>query len=284
MGNRGTTGQDNDQSKQSDTPVIKNHNNIRKETIRLTKVEEDEGETYALNFTFSCSYDCVLTIYLCSTEYRSSDKSGPPVYFHTPDYVPEKPVSYKFSKGIRQKFPENEYIIDFSKFKEEDITSYKEDEYYPIVMTIETDYPPPVKDNLKTYHKNKRQAQITYGYFAKITNGKYQFRFNKQCFLFRNKLFKMEDIYGHEKQEEDGKNEFDESQKECVVCYSNIKDTIVYPCKHICLCSQCTQIVRMQNSKCPICRRQAEKFICIQIENATPDGNRNNSDENSAPI
>ena len=61
--------------------------------------------------------------------------------------------------------------------------------------------------------------------------------------------------------------EQDDAQIECVVCYSAVKDTMVYPCRHNCLCSQCTQVVRMQSSKCPICRQQAEKFITIKIVN-----------------
>ena len=214
MGNRGTRERGNERVKQTETPVIKNHNNIRKETIKLEKVDDREGDVYSLNFTFSCSFDSIITIYLCSTEYRSDDELNPPVYFYTPDYVPEKPVSYKFSGGIRQEFPQKAFIIDFSKFKEEDIFSHKEDEYYPIVITIETDYPASVKEEFKSYHKNKRQAQITYGYFNKNSQGEFVFMFSKQCFLFRNKLFRMEDIYGHEKEEDNSNDVYDDSQKE----------------------------------------------------------------------
>jgi hypothetical protein len=229
MGNNANRARDAERVQQTDTPVIKNHNNIKKETIKLVKLEDRGEDKYYLGFNFSCSYDCIVTIYLCSTEYRSSDASSPPVYFYTPEYVPEKPVSYKFSAGIKQSFPEKAFIIDFSKFKEEDITSFKEDEYYPIVITMETDYPSPAMEDLRSYHKNKRQAQITYGYFKKNSRDEFVFMFNKQCFLFRNKLFKMEDIYGHEKQNESDNDVFDDSQKECVICYSTIKDTIVYP-------------------------------------------------------
>jgi hypothetical protein len=228
MGNTANRGRDGDRIQQTDTPVIKNHNNIKKETIKLVKMDDGAQDKYYLTFNFSCTYDCIITFYLCSTENRMSDEFGPPVYFYTPDYVPEKPVSYKFSPGIRQTFPERAFTLDMSKFREEDITSFKEDEYYPIVITIETDYPAPAMGDSRSYHKNKRQAQITYGYFNKNSRGEYVFMFNKQCFLFRNKLFRMEDIYGHEKQNDEG-DVIDDSQKECVICYSTIKDTIVYP-------------------------------------------------------
>jgi hypothetical protein len=135
MGNKAGRNRDRDRAPQTEAPVIKNHNNIRKETIKLTHISD---EKYYLSFTFSCTYDCIITIYLCAMENRSTDESCPPVYFYTPDYVPEKPVSYKFSAGMRQKFPERACVIDISKFDQEDLTSIKENEYYPIVITIET--------------------------------------------------------------------------------------------------------------------------------------------------
>lgn len=228
MGNRVGRGRDNDRVQQTETPVIKNHNNIKKETIKCVHISD---EKYYLSFNFSCTYDCIITIYLCSIETRSSDENSPPVYFYTPDYIPEKPASYKFSSGLKQSFPEKAFIIDVAKFKDEDLMSIKEDEYYPIVITIETDYPAAAENDWAKPETPmvKRQAQITYGYFNKNTRGEFVFMFNKQCFLFRNKLFKIEDIYGHERQT-DGENDvFDDSQKECVICYSTIKDTVVYP-------------------------------------------------------
>lgn len=226
MGNRSGRDRNSDRVQQTETPVIKNHNNIKKETIKMENISDDK---YYINFTFSCTYDCIITIYLCCIETRSNDEAAPPVYFYTPDYIPEKPASYKFSAGSKQTFPEKAFIIDFAKFKEEDLTSIKDDEYYPIVITMETDYAPSELEDDRMYNKNKRQAQITYGYFNKNSRGEFVFMFNKQCFLFRNKIFKIEDIYGHERQQDGDSDVFDDSQKECVICYSTIKDTVVYP-------------------------------------------------------
>ena len=36
----------------------------------------------------------------------------------------------------------------------------------------------------------------------------------------------------------DGK-ESDDDNSECVVCLSDLKDTLILPCKHLCLCSAC---------------------------------------------
>ena len=47
----------------------------------------------------------------------------------------------------------------------------------------------------------------------------------------------------------------------CVVCWATQRDTIVLPCMHLCLCSQCALTLDMQafqrggRSRCPICRQ-----------------------------
>ena len=263
MGNRNTRGRDRDRAQQTEVPVIKSLNNIKKETIKLNKYGDNK---FYLNFVFSCSYECIITVYFCWTELLSNRPDTPPVMFHTPDYVAEKPWWYKFSAGIKQTFPEKAWVIDVNKFKEEDLCVLKDGEYYPIVITIETDTSDPDQEDIRATLRNKRQAQITYGKFHRNSRDEFVFMFHKQCFLFRNKLFRTEDIYGYEKAGDGEAEVFDDNQKECVVWYSTIKDTLVYPCRHICLCSQWAQVVRMQNSRCPIWRRQAEKFVNIKIE------------------
>ncbi|KAI1298894.1 E3 ubiquitin-protein ligase mgrn1 [Mortierella claussenii] len=43
---------------------------------------------------------------------------------------------------------------------------------------------------------------------------------------------------------------------ECVICLSDIKDTIVLPCRHFCICSECGDVLRRRApQRCPICRQ-----------------------------
>ena len=80
----------------------------------------------------------------------------------------------------------------------------------------------------------------------------------------------MNDIYGIDN---NAANISDETQRECVVCFTVTKDTVVLPCRHMCLCIQCSQIVRMQTNKCPICRTQVSSFMQIKIEDNTNNNN-----------
>ena len=38
----------------------------------------------------------------------------------------------------------------------------------------------------------------------------------------------------------------DESSSECVVCMSAPRDTLVLPCRHLCLCKGCAEVLRFQ--------------------------------------
>ena len=50
-----------------------------------------------------------------------------------------------------------------------------------------------------------------------------------------------------------------DTDKECVICFSEKIDTIIMPCRHMCLCISCTISLQKsgkpQNRKCPICRK-----------------------------
>ena len=103
---------------QTDVMTMKNYNTIRKETTKLVKMVDS---LYYLKFRFSSSYNWLITIYPYCIEYRSKENKDLPIYFHTPDYSPERPVQYKFSAGRNKKFLEKAFTIDFSKYNGEDL-------------------------------------------------------------------------------------------------------------------------------------------------------------------
>jgi len=72
----------------------------------------------------------------------------------------------------------------------------------------------------------------------------------------------MHDIFGLE----NGENEIG---RECVICMSEPRDTTVLPCKHMCLCSSCAEVLRHQSNKCPICRSTVKSMIEIKVSKQT---------------
>jgi hypothetical protein len=50
---------------------------------------------------------------------------------------------------------------------------------------------------------------------------------------------------------------------ECLICLTNTSNTLIEPCNHLCLCSDCLQSVRKSTNKCPICRTAITGFKVI---------------------
>ena len=51
-----------------------------------------------------------------------------------------------------------------------------------------------------------------------------------------------------------GDEDCEDNGGDCVVCMSDPRDTIILPCRHLCLCNTCAESLRYQANNCPICR------------------------------
>lgn len=63
---------------------------------------------------------------------------------------------------------------------------------------------------------------------------------------------------------EDPDDEVEDSGAECVICMSDMRDTLILPCRHLCLCSNCAESLRYQASSCPICRSPFRALLQIR--------------------
>lgn len=51
---------------------------------------------------------------------------------------------------------------------------------------------------------------------------------------------------------------------ECVICMCVLRDTLILPCRHLCLCQACADSLRYQASNCPICRSPFRALLHIK--------------------
>lgn len=56
-------------------------------------------------------------------------------------------------------------------------------------------------------------------------------------------------------------DENSDNSNECVVCLSDLRDTLILPCRHLCLCNSCADTLRYQANNCPICRLRKSFFL-----------------------
>lgn len=60
----------------------------------------------------------------------------------------------------------------------------------------------------------------------------------------------------------------DERDKQlCVICQDNVKDTLIFPCKHLCVCNDCveqiTNSVLLDSRRCPLCRTKISSYLDV---------------------
>ena len=59
-------------------------------------------------------------------------------------------------------------------------------------------------------------------------------------------------------------DEVEDTGAECVVCMSDMRDTLILPCRHLCLCNTCADSLRYQANNCPICRAPFRALLQIR--------------------
>lgn len=116
--------------------------------------------------------------------------------------------------------------------------------------------------------------QLTFATFSNSSN-RLEVTFAKQILIIDGSSYLLQEIFGFsESDSSQGTNSsciltvLIASQKECVVCMADVKDTLVLPCRHLCLCTTCANLLRMQGRdnrgnvvsaagppKCPIVRQ-----------------------------
>lgn len=68
----------------------------------------------------------------------------------------------------------------------------------------------------------------------------------KQVLVSGEKTVALYEVYGM--------NEGDVKEKECVICMSEAKDTMLLPCRHYIVCGRCSSELISRTKKCPVCR------------------------------
>jgi len=93
----------------------------------------------------------------------------------------------------------------------------------------------------------------------------------RQLCTVGNFQFLLNDVYGIENKkeitnafvEEASLDNLDEDGS-CVVCLSEPRDTIMLPCRHLCLCNSCADKLRYQHGNCPFCRMPFQALLRIK--------------------
>jgi len=85
-----------------------------------------------------------------------------------------------------------------------------------------------------------------------------------------NQCFILYEVFGAGPKDRPGESEGPkhdvDGNPDCVICLSEPRDTAVLPCRHMCFCSYCAGIVRLQCDRCPVCRQKVQSLLQFKQE------------------
>ncbi|NXT74615.1 RN157 ligase, partial [Zapornia atra] len=238
--------------------------NIRKDTLRLVKCSEEvktPGEEvskakvhYNVEFTFDTDARVAITIY-----YQASEEfhNGVASYIPRDNSLQSETVYYK--RGVCQQFCVPSHTVDPSEWSEEELGFDMDREVYPMVVHAVVD-----EGEEHTGH-----CHVLLATFEKHSDGTFCVKPLKQKQVVDGVSYLLQEIYGIENKynTQDSKvaeDEVSDNSAECVVCLSDVRDTLILPCRHLCLCNTCADTLRYQANNCPICRLPFRALLQIR--------------------
>ncbi|EJW87059.1 hypothetical protein WUBG_02028 [Wuchereria bancrofti] len=212
--------------------------NLRRDSLKLTKrknnASENNKNSFCLEFYFDCDSACYVQIHFFAKEIVSDGRIQ---FMHKYPQL-KSSEQYYFDVGAEQHF--NKFIMDASVY---DLSSmhYDSGSYFPVVIEI------------RAVDCGIEQMQSTMASIEHATDqcATFVVKALKQKLVADGVVYLLQEIYGIENKEHDLG---DENGSECIICMSDIRDTVILPCRHLCICNGCAETLRYKLNNCPICR------------------------------
>ncbi|ERN12352.1 probable E3 ubiquitin-protein ligase LUL2 [Amborella trichopoda] len=241
---------------------IRNEVNLKKDTIKL-ELDEENPDQHLVSFTFDAAVDGSISIFYFAME-------GPSCSFSSQYRELGKVVRVPFQKGINQKFRQTSGTgIDLGFFDYDDLSKPSPDEAFPLVIRAQAHH---TTADASIEHQPgdplpiSVHAQITKAVIEMKDGATFQVKVAKQILWVDGVHYELQEIYGMGNLSV-AEFDNDDQGKECVICMSEPRDTAVLPCRHMCMCSECANLLRRQSNRCPICRQPVDEILQIKVKN-----------------
>uniref|UniRef100_A0A7N8XDL6 E3 ubiquitin-protein ligase n=1 Tax=Mastacembelus armatus TaxID=205130 RepID=A0A7N8XDL6_9TELE len=233
--------------------------NIRKDTLRLVRCSEDlklpgddaagkNRACYNVEFTFDADTQVAITIYYQAIE---EFHNGVPVYLPQDSSLQSETVHFK--RGVCQQFCLPSHTVNLSEWADDELLFDMDKEIFPMVVQAVVD----------EGEEHLGHSHILLATFEKV----------RKTFFLRlivdGVSYLLQEIYGIEnkynsQESKVADDEISDNSAECVVCLSDVRDTLILPCRHLCLCNACADTLRYQANCCPICRLPFRALLQIR--------------------
>ncbi|KAI4460691.1 mahogunin [Holotrichia oblita] len=272
------------------TKTLKSLVNIRKESLRFVRAPADyckpriiegdqrdielgKGTPFNIEFTFDCDVPCAITIYyFCTEEYTGNG------VLYIPKDTSMISDTFRYKRGANQQFCQMSHVFDPTQFSDDELLYDTERKVIPVAIHCVAEKGP----------EDMRQSHTTIAVIEKGMDGTHILKALKQKLFVDGLCYLLQEIYGIENKNNDkaADDDNEDNGSECVVCMSEVRDTLILPCRHLCLCNSCANTLRYQANNCPICRAPFRALLQIRALQKTatailppvnlPDGNCEN--------
>ncbi|ESO93403.1 hypothetical protein LOTGIDRAFT_93698, partial [Lottia gigantea] len=242
--------------------TLKSLVNIRKDSLRLVKYDpaenllhdkEDTTQLYNLEFTYDADARCSIRILYFATEEIVNGQ----VVYHPKDPNMTSDV-FHCKRGTGLVFSQPTHFIRPNRFTLDEWMYNPDKEIIPVVIQC-----------IVEEEEHAGHAHMTFAVIDQNSEGGYTIKPLKQKQFVDGLCYLLQEIYGIEnknveRSKVDPDDELEDSGAECVICMSDMRDTLILPCRHLCLCSGCAESLRYQASMCPICRVKFRALLQIR--------------------
>ncbi|GMR62410.1 hypothetical protein PMAYCL1PPCAC_32605 [Pristionchus mayeri] len=215
--------------------------NVRKESVKFVRIAKEEGEEgpdkYRIEFMYDADKPGTIQLHFNALEIND----GTDVRFGYRDQKAETPHSEEFSFEIGADQIFNEFVFDTALFDMAKM-QYKGGNYFPIVIAC----------TVKEEERVQVQTTVCTITEASDSSKALMLKTRRQKVFVNGIMYLVQELFGIENKE----LRYEQDQPfECVICMNDIRDTVILPCRHLCLCYSCAEHLRQKQNNCPICRK-----------------------------
>lgn len=216
-------------------------------------VKTDSDKDYNIEFVFDADQKCTIRLYYFATEEITTNHIS---------YVPRETATtsetFYYEKGPSQVFSQPAHIFSPSKYSDEEMQYNNEKDIYPVVIHCVID-----DGGDALMHSHSTICVVDHH----TTDSEYHLRAMKQKIFVDGLCYLLQEIYGIENKNLTRPITTDDDEdngSECVICICEPRDTLILPCRHLCLCNSCADSLRYQANNCPICRAPFRALLQIR--------------------
>jgi len=220
---------------------------------------EEQQQLYQLQFKYDAAVACSVRVYYIASEAQDENsKYIVEARNEFPSVYCEKGLGQVFLQPLGDSF-------DTSLYKEY-ITPTSSG--FPIAIALQTISE---EDGSST----QTQTQYTFASLLHCADDTYEIKVVQQKIQYLGQVYSLHEIYGVD---HTGERE-GEGSRECIVCLSEARDTVVLPCRHMCLCNGCAELMRLQTNKCPICRSPVRSLLHVVLGKDAPQQDQDSGED-----